>query len=396
MPEKSKGVIMVVDDNPENLGMLFTYLDSDGFTVLLVQDGENALRQIRETPPDIILLDILMPGLDGFEVCQRLKQDENTRHIPVIFITALTNTADKLRGFEIGGVDYITKPFHHKEVMARLSTHLTLCRLQQELLEKNTQLEEKNVLLDDKNQQLQEANAGKDQFFSILGHDLRSPLTGLTGIISFLNDNIDRYSTAKAKSMLEKAKVVCESLTALLENLLTWARMQCGTLEWHPQPIDIKTVAMFNLELIQPQAEQKQIVLRNHITDSCMVYADVHMVSTILRNLLSNSIKFTQPGGTVTLSTQAGTDDLAISISDTGIGIDAQDLPKLFKIDTKFIRQGTAHEKGTGLGLLLCKEFVEHNGGHIRVESHPDQGSTFSFTLPFQRPLQNQSHDPDS
>ncbi len=385
MPEESKGVIMVVDDNPENLGMLFTYLDCDGYTVLLVQDGENALRQIRETLPDIVLLDILMPGLDGFEVCQRLKQDEHTRHIPIIFITALTNTADKLRGFEIGGVDYITKPFHHKEVMARLSTHLTICRLQQELLDKNTQLEEKNALLDDRNLQLQEANASKDQFFSILGHDLRSPLTGLIGIISLLNDNIDSYSMAKVKNMLKRAKVVCESLTALLENLLTWARMQCGTLEWHPQPIDIKTVAMFNLELIQPQAEHKQIVLQNNITDSCMVYADFQMVSTIMRNLLSNSIKFTQPGGTVTLSTQAAADALTICISDTGIGIDARDLPKLFTIGTKFMRLGTAHEKGTGLGLILCKEFVERNGGHIRVESQPDRGSTFSFTLPFQR-----------
>lgn len=382
MQEESKAVIMVVDDNPENLGMLFTYLDHAGFAVLLVQDGQNALRQSQETPPDMILLDILMPGLDGFEVCRRLKQHETTRDIPVIFITALNNTTDKLKGFRIGGVDYITKPFHHEEVMARLTTHLTLRRLQQELEDKNIQLEEKNILLDDKNLQLQEANASKNQFFSILAHDLRSPLTGLSGIISLMNEGIGTFPMTKLKELLKKSQYICESLTALLENLLTWARLQCDTLECRPQPVDIKTVAMVTIELLAPQAEQKQIALRNGITDSHMVYADVQMVNTVVRNLLSNSIKFTQRGGEVMLAVKPETRHLTILVSDTGIGIEAQHLPKLFRIDTKFTRLGTAQENGTGLGLVLCKEFVERNGGRIWVESQPNKGTTFGFSLP--------------
>jgi signal transduction histidine kinase len=382
MQEESKDVIMVVDDNPENLGMLFTYLDHAGFTVLLVQDGENALKQSKKTPPDIVLLDILMPGMDGFEVCRRLKQDDVTRDIPVIFITALTDTTDKLKGFRAGGVDYITKPFHHEEVTARLTTHLTLRRLQQELKEKNLQLEEKNILLDDKNLQLQAANASKNQFFSILAHDLRSPLTGLSGMISLMSEGIGTFSMTKLKELLKKSQYVCESFTALLENLLTWARLQCDTFECCPQPVDIKTVARVNVALLTPQAEQKQIVLHNDIADSYMVHADFEMANTVVRNLLSNSIKFTQPGGEVTLSVKPETQHLTILVSDTGIGIEAQHLPKLFRIDTKFTRLGTAQERGTGLGLVLCKEFVERNGGRIWVESGQNKGTTFGFSLP--------------
>jgi signal transduction histidine kinase len=183
--------------------------------------------------------------------------------------------------------------------------------------------------------------------------------------------------------MIELQHNSTENLYKLLENLLTWSRIQRGMIEYHPTPLDLRYLAKQNLELFQPNAAQKQITLHNAIIEPITVYADVNMVNTIIRNLCSNAIKFTPSGGTVTISaTQTDDHEVEIAVADTGIGIKPDDLPKLFQIDTKYKRLGTDHEKGTGLGLILCKEFVEKHHGKIWVESTVDQGTTVRYTLP--------------
>ncbi len=384
-----KGVILAVDDTPENLGVLFDYLDQFGFTVLLVQNGENALKQAEDNLPDLILLDIMMPDLNGFEVCQRLKANERTKDIPVIFMTALSDTVDKVRGFAVGGVDYITKPLQHEEVLERVRTHTTIRRLQRELLEKNTILQqyvellaEKNAELDEKNAQLEEVNASKDRFFSIISHDLRSPFVGLLGLTQLISEEFENYSREKLHTIITKLYKSTENLYALIENLLTWSRLQRGMIEWHPQPIIVRDAIQRTINVLTSNAEQKDIELRNAVVKENVGYADAKMLDTVLRNLVSNALKFTGQGGNITVSAEEHDKMLTISVADTGIGIGPEHVPKLFRIDSKYTRTGTANERGTGLGLILCKEFVERNGGTIRIESEEGVGTTFSFTVP--------------
>jgi signal transduction histidine kinase len=396
----TKGVILAVDDTPENLGVLFDYLDEVGFTVLLVQNGENALKQAEENLPDLILLDIMMPDLDGFEVCRRLKASKLTRDIPVIFMTALSDTADKVRGFAAGGVDYITKPLQHEEVVERVRTHTTIRRLQRELQEKNTILQEyvellaeKNTELDEKNALLEKVNASKDRFFSIISHDLRSPFVGLLGLTQLISEEFEQYSREKLHTIVTKLHKSTENLYALIENLLTWSRLQRGMIECRPQPIIMRDAVQRTINILNANAEQKAITLSNAIATDVVGYADSKMLDTVLRNLISNALKFTNKDGTITISLEQQEEILKIAVADTGIGISREHLSKLFRIDSKYTRTGTANERGTGLGLILCKEFVERNGGAIEVESKEGSGTTFSFTLPVAPTKQNSTID---
>jgi len=399
----SETSILVVDDTPDNLRLLAGLLSEQGYIVRPAASGSQALTAAREELPDLILLDVKMPGMDGYEVCEHLKADEDTRDIPVIFISALGDIRDKVNGFDVGGVDYITKPFQTEEVLARVRTHVTLRRLQQHLKEKNTQLqqeidkreqaeeelqvlndhlEETNQQLQRTNQQLQEANASKDKFFSIIAHDLRSPFTSLLGLTEVIVENIERYSKDQIKARLQNLHKSSEKVYVLLNNLLTWSQLQRGVMVCEPQQLPLEEIAEHNVLLFTANAEQKQITLRNLVSKETLAYADYTMVDTIVRNLLSNALKFTNTGGPIEVSAQSYENNVEIVFSDTGIGMDQACLDNLFRIDAKGSRRGTADEEGTGLGLILCKELAEKNDGRIRVESEVGKGTTIRFTLP--------------
>ena len=391
-----KATILVIDDNTTNLNILLDYLNELSYRVLIAPSGEQALQRLQYARPDVILLDIMMPGIDGFETCRRLKADDTTKDIPVIFMTALTETVDKVRGFSVGGVDYITKPFQHEEVLARVKTHLTIRKLQQELrqqnetleryaemlAQKNDELKAKNAELDEKNSQLNLLNADKDKFFSIIAHDLRNPIGALRELPQLIAENLDNYSKDELRRLITMQRDAARNLFELLENLLTWSRMQRGLIEFNPEPIQVSALVQRSIALLTPSAAQKAITLTQAVNPSLLGMADHKMIDAVVRNLISNAIKFTNSGGTIEVS---GNDDgafMTIAVKDNGVGIGEQFLPKLFRIDEQYRRTGTANERGTGLGLILCKEFVERNGGEIRVESKIGNGSTFSFTLP--------------
>ena len=391
----NKATLLVVDDNATNLNMLLDYFHDVGYKVLIASNGEQALQQVQHVSPDLILLDVMMPGIDGFETCQRLKDQEKTKDIPVIFMTALTETVEKVRGFAVGGVDYITKPLQYEEVLARVNAHLTIRKLQQELQKKNedlekytillanrnVQLHEKNFELDEKNAQLKALNADKDKFFSIIAHDLRNPLGALRELPQIIVENIETYTRDELLRLILLQRDAAKNLFALLENLLTWSRIQRGMIEFNPQQISLENVIARNIALMQSQAEQKQITLTNLVQENIPILADYNMIDTVIRNLMSNALKFTREGGSIQVSA-AHTDEFAeVAVADTGIGIKEQYIAKLFRIDEQYRRIGTANEKGTGLGLILCKEFVEKHGGHLWVESEIGKGSTFRFTL---------------
>ena len=363
-----KATILVIDDNPAELGGVLDQLMLAGFKTLVAPSGERALQQLEHVQPDLILLDVLMPGIDGFETCARLKANDATKDIPVIFITVLTDTLDKIKGFELGGVDYITKPFQHEEVIARVNTHLTIRRFQKQLEEQNARL--------------RELNARKDKFLSMIAHDLRSPFSSLRGLIQFTAENIGEWDKSKLEEVIKLLDISTENLYALIENLLTWSRIQRGVIEYQPRSLDLREVVVRNINLIKTIAEQKEITIKNNIKASLPAYGDTNMIDAVVRNLLSNALKFTHPGGSVSVTATQDTQFVKISVTDTGIGLSKKNIAKLFRIDDRYKQLGTAREKGTGLGLLLCKEFIEKNGGKIGVESKVDKGSTFFFTLP--------------
>lgn len=568
--------IVVVDDTTDSLELLTQLLLLRGYQIHPFTNGTTALQEIPAILPDLILLDIMMPDIDGFEVCQQLKADDATRDIPIIFISALNETLDKVKAFKAGGIDYISKPFQSDEVLARVSTHLNLrrsqfrlqtqnARLSQEIQDRKvveralqqrnrdllllnrasqmfssslefervieTILDEVQQLLDvysisiwltigdtgelvcrqakgpgsegivgvrlqpgqgitgwaaqqdesqviddtwederhqthvDKksgtpirsmlsiplrmqgdvigvlnlvdlrvghfsrddllllepiaasaanavanarlystaqqeiaerkraeealrkvNEELKRVNDSKDKFFSIISHDLRSPFNTLLGFAQLLSQNLERYTPEKLRNHVEKLRASAERLYALLENLLTWSRIQRGVMEHEPHEIDLYEIADDNVALFWSKSQQKQVTLHNMVPERMVAYADPNMVDTVVRNLISNALKFTRPGDRITIAARPRETMLEMSVADTGLGISDEGQAQLFRIDMQYTTPGIDGEKGTGLGLILCRDLVIRNGGQIAVESQPGAGTTFRFTLPAAAP----------
>jgi PAS domain S-box-containing protein len=252
-------------------------------------------------------------------------------------------------------------------------------RMEAQLVTTHAELRETNA-------ELARLNASKDTFFSIVSHDLRSPLTILLGLSELIDDNVTRYPPDRLKLYTAELRETAEKLYALLENLLTWSRVQRNALDYMPHELDLHDLISEAFELFAPAANQKGITLRDVTAPGMTVYADYAMLYTVLRNLVSNALKFTPRGGQVQVSAAQAGDEIEAVIADSGIGIPADDLEKLFRIDVRYSRQGTEGEDGTGLGLALCQDLIQKNRGNIWAESQVGQGSTFRFRLPRQAP----------
>lgn len=360
--------VLIVDDNKLVRRMLRRHLMKKEYDISEAENGAMALAEIEKTQPDLILLDVMMPGMDGFEVCKRLKQNPATSDIPVIFLTAKTEKDDIITGLELGAVDYVTKPFSNKELLTRVNTHLELKAARDTIL---LQREE-----------LKQANAAKDKFFSIISHDLSNLFYALIGFSSMLTEQLDNLSVEEKENFLQTILQSSEQGYSLLKNLLEWSRAQTGRITSKPTKLALKTLVADNLELSSTNAKAKNITLVSSISDT--VFADKNMLETVIRNLVSNAIKFTPVNGKVEILSEEKDGEVEISISDTGVGISPKDIEKLFRVDISHTTIGTGEEKGTGLGLILCKEFVEKNGGRIWVESEVGKGSQFHIRLPSQ------------
>ncbi len=365
--------ILIVDDNATNLGVIADYLNEHGFRIVTARSGEMGIQRARTAQPDLILLDVMMPEMDGFEACRRLKADEQTKDIPVIFMTALSEVEDKVRAFQMGGVDYITKPIQHEEVLARVETHLKIRQQAKELTQ---------------------TNADKDKFFSIMAHDLKGPFMPLLGNAELLTEMGDILPPEEVKQLGASIQRTARSVFNLLENLLQWARLQMGRMEYHPESIELADLARKSVDLLQDNAKVKGIRLVNVIEHGIFVSADVYMLNTVIRNLTSNALKFTPQNGQVTISARlpdAGGKDkgfVEVSVSDTGVGISDEVKKKLFKIDQHVTTVGTGRETGTGLGLIMCHEMVMKGGGRIWVESELGKGTAVKFTTRFDKVVQ--------
>ncbi|MDM8527558.1 hybrid sensor histidine kinase/response regulator [Anaerolineales bacterium HSG24] len=390
--EQTEQTILIVDDNPTNLGVLADYLEDYGFDILTAMDGEDSLNTVFKIKPDIILLDVMMPGIDGFEVCRRLKAAEATRDIPVIFMTALAGEDDKIKGFDVGAVDYVTKPIQQREVLARVITHLHIQaqtkQLQQQaekLAIQTEKLQSQAEELQAKNQQLVELNVSKDKFFSIVAHDLKGPFVPLLGDTEQLAEVGNTYTPEQVEKVGKSLHRTAKNTFNLLETLLQWARIQMGRIEYLPSRLNLTNIIDQTINLLTEVAFNKQIVLQNKLQIPVYLYADENMLKTIIRNLINNALKFTPNGGQVIIGAQKQPQNpkfVELWVSDTGVGISQINIEKLFKIGEHHTTLGTDEEKGTGLGLTMCYEMVEKHGGQIWVESEVGQGTTFRVTLP--------------
>ncbi|MBF0099645.1 MAG: hybrid sensor histidine kinase/response regulator [Desulfobacterales bacterium] len=363
-----QAMILLVDDIPENIQVLGKILQNTGYSIAIATNAKETFELLERELPDLILLDVMLPDLDGFEICKKIKENELIKDIPIIFLTAKTELEDKIYGFEVGAVDYITKPFKDIEVISRVRTHV--------------QLKQSKDMIKLYSENLEKTNATKDKLFSIIAHDLRSPMNHLFQIIDLI-----RYRTLnkdKEDYYLKQCETSIKHTMVLLDNLLNWAKSQQNQMVYTPQPIDIVKIVYDSIAQLSDMANDKTISLKSDLKTSILAYADPNMIITVMRNLIQNAIKFTHTSGTITISANKRDTDIEISVADTGIGMSQECINNLFKInmDRRFIKQGTENEKGTGIGLLLCKEFVEKNNGSIWVESQEGKGSTFRFTIP--------------
>lgn len=353
--------ILIADDAPANLKVLSEILRLEGYKVRPVLNGTQAIQAAEQLKPDLILLDIMMPDINGYEVCKRIKSNPELTEIPVIFISALSDTDSVIQAFSVGGVDYVSKPFKAEEVKVRVSTHLKI-RMQ--------------------SKELQQLNATKDKLFSIISHDLRGPCGNFSQVLDLLAEDLVFDDPVKGR-LVDELRNTSKSVMYLLDNLLNWSRSQSKRLSIDPQDVIINLAVMESIRLLKPIANTKQITLEFVATKVFTVFVDSNSLSLIFRNLLSNAIKFTNTGGRIVVMVEEAEDNMVkISVSDNGVGISAEAQSRLFKPGQHFTTYGTGNEKGSGLGLLLVKDFVEYNKGALSVVSEEGQGTTFSFTLP--------------
>ena len=510
--------ILLVEDNELQLRLINEFLKETDLLVHTAKNAFDAWQVANRIVPDLILLDIMMPGMTGIELCKKLKSTAKLKDIPIIFLTALGNKEDIISGLKAGAADYILKPFDQQELIARINVHLELKISKDIIIEQNNQLTlelekrkiaEENfrlffhavnsspasVIITDKEgnieyinpavinvsgynlsdiqgkknsifksgyqsklfyqelwktinsgnewkgefcnkkkngnifweyttiaplknededfthiiaikvditesklrlekinqyiEELQELNATKDKFFSIIAHDLKNPISILLNSTEILAAPEYKLSDKEIIEFSQEIHKSSKRLYDLLENLLTWARSQTGRIEFSPDFNSIYDIVQSSYSILTHYAESKNIKINIDLPTNTIAYCDYNMIDTVFRNLISNAIKFTPYNGNISVSldkvftsNKNGNKYIRFAVKDTGVGIKPIDVDNLFRIDKSHSTVGTANEKGTGLGLLLCKEFIDKHEGTIDIVSEIGVGTTFYFSLP--------------
>lgn len=372
----------MVDDNPKNLQILSAVLYKEGHTIVFASNGKQAIEIAQNQSPDLILLDINLPDIDGFDVCRKLKNNPLTKDIPIIFITGRIETEDIVLGFRVGAVDYITKPFNIVELLSRVNTHLNLKRSRDEVIRYSKELEKTQA-------ELKQALAQRDKFFSIIAHDLRGPFTGFIGLSELLVDAYDSLERDDIQQIANSMNSAAKKLFEFLENLLEWSRSQIGGLQYNPTIIDVNDLFDRVSSLFKNNANNKNIEFVKEVQDKMFIWADNYQTNTIIRNLVSNAIKFSFPNSKIILGARDLGDFVEIYVKDFGTGLSDEAKDKVFLIEAKYTTPGTQNEPGTGLGLVLCKELAEKQNGALYFETELNKGTTFFVNLP--KPQQNNS-----
>lgn len=343
--------ILIVDDTPANVLLLVRMLAERGYHPRSVLSGKLALAAARAKPPDLILLDVTMPDMNGYEVCAQLKADDALKAIPVIFISARHETLDKVKAFQVGGVDYVTKPFQFEEVYARVKTHLQLRRLEKL----------------------------RDDLTHMVVHDLNSPLLVIFGLLNLLEEDEAQKLSAGVRKLVTLARLSAEELRTMIRSILDVSKLETGAMKLQGEPCDLATLVRVAVAATQPLPGNRTVTV-DAPDVSPAVLADVVLMRRVFQNLLGNAVRYTPTGGDIRVTVTASDSEVRIAVIDAGPGIAPENHQRIFE---KFGQvEDPAHRQGTGLGLTFCKLAVEAHGGRIGVDSAVGHGSTFWLTLP--------------
>lgn len=396
--EENKGNILIVDDTPENLQVLSATLSDRGYKVRGVINGKMAIRAARSSSPDLILLDIKMPEMDGYEVCTQLKAEPKTSEIPVIFISALDEVLDKVTAFQVGGVDFITKPFQVAEVLARIEHQLTIQRLKKQLIYRNTELQQEIIERKKAEEAAAAASLAKSQFVANMSHELRTPLNAILGFTQLMSrDSLLSHENIENLRIINRSG---QHLLELINDVLDLSKIEAGIIGLDERSFDLYQLLDTLEEMFQIKAETKNLQLRFSVQPNVPQYikTDEKKLRVCLINLLGNAIKFTPNCGSIWLrasvqcpqhpaesetdynSTSVEECLLFFEVEDTGVGIEAAEIDKLFEAFVQ-TEAGKQAADGTGLGLTITKKYVEIMGGDIGADSVLGEGSCFKFQI---------------
>jgi len=367
--EPKKLSILAVDDNQMNLILMKSMFKTSDYDVYYADCGKKAIEMARQNHPDMILLDIVMPDLSGFEVCRILKEEEDFKEVPVIFITAADDLDFMLKGFEAGGVDFLTKPFRKEEILIRIKTHLDLKQTRAQLLETKNSLYESNKV--------------KNRLFSFLGYDLRSPIENVKIVLELMSKGIlDPNKGDQYKEIISDLLNTTNEVSSLLENLLLWATHENGNLKSNPENINLKEAVISILNLFQAGIRSKNITLNINIDNNHIVFANLNMIKTVISNLFSNAVKFTPSAGTISFDSYLENDIVKICVSDTGIGISNDVIDEILNPTINISNDGSNKESNIAQRLKICRKYIEKSNGKLMIESKLGSGTNVLFTLP--------------
>lgn len=361
-----KPQILVVDDTPDNLRLLSAILTKQDYEVRKALNGFQAISSIKADAPNLILLDIKMPDMNGFEVCEMLKQDPETCDIPVIFISALSDALDKVQAFSVGGTDYITKPFQEAEVLVRIENQLQIQALQKQLK--------------DQNHALVQTNQALEEFSYIVAHDLQQPLQSIQGYARIMTLQYPELLDTAVNHYIDKILAASGRMQELIQYLLNYAHI--GKHSDEMARVDCNRVlsqALQNLDMAMKESEARV----NH-DELPVVWGDSMQLVQLFQNLINNAIKFSRPATppTISITVAPKNEDWLFQVADNGVGISPEYLSSIFEMFQRIDSEKNGVIPGSGIGLAICKKIVESHGGQIWVTSELGSGTAFSFVLP--------------
>ena len=360
--------ILVVDDVMSNVLLLKILLTNEKFQVLTANNGTSCLQVCREQHPDLVLLDVMMPDISGFDTAVELKKNPETADIPIIFLTALNSPPDLVHGFQVGANDFLSKPFNKEELIMRVMHQISLVAAKRIIVQQNIEL--KRTI------------SNRDKMYSVIAHDLRSPMASIRMVLNLVVQTVSPEAIGpEMYYLIDKANRETEETHDLLDNLLKWTKSQTGRLKVAFQEFEISDVITGVADIFSLIAETKKIKLTTEYhEDGLKVRADKDMLNTVLRNFLSNAVKFSNENSSIEIVVSRKDNFVKVGIRDHGVGIAPDRIDSIFhKGETTY---GTNNEEGSGLGLQLCKDFAVKNGGDVMVESVVGEGSTFSVLVP--------------
>jgi signal transduction histidine kinase len=382
--------VLICEDNPE-LAHYIDFILKDICATRIVTTGDEALSCVKTWQPDLVLSDVMMPGKDGFALCQEIKKSTETNHIPVVLLTALTHREALIQGWQVGADEYLFKPFHPRELLTRIQTLLTAVQARKAANEAQRKaredlehkVNERTLQLARANEELKQANRIKSEFMTMVTHELRTPLGAIQESVSLVMEGVDGPVTKAQEVTLTLTKNNIDRLARLINNVLDFEKLQAGKVALDIKPVDLREVCESVFRFMLPRAEKLHLTLSVDLPDKpFFVPCDSDRINQVIINLLDNAFKFTEAGGQVKLSLRHVDQFASLSVTDNGIGMRKDDLTRIFGLFAQVPNKGLWKTGGFGVGLAICRRILESHHGRIEVESEQGKGSRFTAWLP--------------